>query len=231
MHKEQHSVSKIGWLRAAVLGANDGIISTASLVLGVASAQSSASGMLLSGIAGLVAGAMSMATGEYVSVSSQADTETAALTQEKMELADNYQGEIKELAAIYTRRGLDTSLANQVAESLMAHDALNAHARDELGITETNRANPLQAAGFSALSFSAGAILPVIIAWLSPVSIVIPLIVISTLILLGVLGYISATIGGSPVKKAVIRVIFWSALAMAVSMGIGQLAGNVLSLS
>lgn len=148
-----------------------------------------------------------------------------------MELADNYQGEIKELAAIYTKRGLDAPLANQVAESLMAHDALYAHARDELGITETNRANPLQAVGFSALSFSAGAILPVIIASLSPVSIMIPLIVISTHILLGILGYISATIGGSPVKKAVIRIIFWSALAMAVSMGIGQLAGNVLSLS
>ncbi|AMO48035.1 Predicted Fe2+/Mn2+ transporter, VIT1/CCC1 family [Kosakonia oryzendophytica] len=229
MHRELHSIGRVGWLRAAVLGANDGIVSTASLVLGVASAQTSSSGVLLAGVAGLVAGAMSMATGEYVSVSSQADTENAALAQEKEELAVNYEGEVQELMSLYVKRGLEPSLAHQVAEQLMAHDALDAHAREELGLTGTNSARPLQAALFSAVSFSAGAVLPVMVAWLTPAGFVLPFVILSTLFSLAVLGYISSIAGKAPAAMAIIRTTFWSALAMALSMGAGSLVGHALA--
>jgi VIT1/CCC1 family predicted Fe2+/Mn2+ transporter len=228
MHTERHSIKNVGWLRAAVLGANDGIVSTASLVLGVASANTSASGVLLAGIAGLVAGAMSMATGEYVSVSSQADTENAALAQEKKELETDYQGEVRELTLLYRQRGLEPALAQQVAEQLMAKNALDAHAREELGLTETNSAQPLQAAFFSALSFSAGAVLPLIVAWLAPSSLVSWCIILSALFSLAVLGYISSVAGNAPPARAIVRITFWSAMAMGISMGIGHLAGQAL---
>jgi VIT1/CCC1 family predicted Fe2+/Mn2+ transporter len=229
MHLELHSIGRVGWLRAAVLGANDGIVSTASLVLGVASAGSSSSGVLLAGVAGLVAGAMSMATGEYVSVSSQADTEKAALAQEKRELATDYAGEVQELTSLYMQRGLAPSLAREVAEQLMAKDALAAHAREELGLTETNSARPLQAAIFSAISFSAGAVLPVLVAWLTPARWVLLFVILSTLFSLALLGYISSVAGKAPPLKAIIRITFWSAMAMALSMGAGSLAGQALA--
>lgn len=228
MHRERHTIGRVGWLRAAVLGANDGIVSTASLVLGVASANTSSSGVLLAGCAGLVAGAMSMATGEYVSVSSQADTEKAALAQEKKELATDYDGEVAELTSIYIQRGLEPALARRVAEQLMAQDALDAHAREELGLSDINTARPLQAAIFSALSFSAGAVLPVVVAWLSPVELVLPFIILSTLFSLAILGYISSAASKAPALKAIIRITFWSSMAMALSMGVGSLAGHVL---
>lgn len=228
MHIEQHSIEKVGWLRAAVLGANDGIVSTASLVLGVASANSNPSGVLLAGVAGLVAGAMSMATGEYVSVSSQADTENAALVQEKRELEIDYQGEVRELTSLYMQRGLEPELARQVAEQLMVKDALDAHAREELGLTDTNSAQPLQAAVFSALSFSAGALLPLIVAWLSPPKLVFLSIILSTLFSLAVLGYISAAVSKASPVRAIIRITFWSTMAMLLSMGIGHFAGQAL---
>ncbi|MBV8041332.1 VIT family protein [Pluralibacter sp.] len=228
MHRERHSIGRVGWLRAAVLGANDGIVSTASLVLGVASANTSSSGVLLAGCAGLVAGAMSMATGEYVSVSSQADTETAALAQEKNELATDYEGEVTELTSLYIQRGLEPALARRAAEQLMAQDALDAHAREELGLSDINSARPFQAALFSALSFSAGAVLPVLVAWLSPAGLVLPFIILSTLFSLAVLGYISSVASKAPALKAIIRVTFWSSMAMALSMGVGSLVGQVL---
>ncbi|AGN84099.1 MULTISPECIES: VIT1/CCC1 transporter family protein [Enterobacteriaceae] len=229
MHLERHSIGTVGWLRAAVLGANDGIVSTASLVLGIASAGTPSSGILLAGIAGLVAGAMSMATGEYVSVSSQTDTENAALAQEKRELVDDYEGEVLELTSLYIQRGLEPLLAHQVAQQLMAKDALDAHAREELGLTETNSAQPLQAAIFSALSFSAGAVLPLIVAWLAPATLVFPFVILSTLFSLTLLGYISSIVGKASPLKAILRITFWSAMAMAVSMGAGTLAGHVLA--
>lgn len=229
MHLERHSIGTVGWLRAAVLGANDGIVSTASLVLGIASAGTPSSGILLAGIAGLVAGAMSMATGEYVSVSSQTDTENAALAQEKRELVDDYEGEVLELTSLYIQRGLEPLLAHQVAQQLMAKDALDAHAREELGLTETNSAQPLQAAIFSALSFSAGAVLPLIVAWLAPATLVFPFVILSTLFSLTLLGYISSIVGKASPLKAILRITFWSAIAMAVSMGAGTLAGHVLA--
>ncbi|WP_434641498.1 VIT1/CCC1 transporter family protein [Klebsiella sp. I138] len=229
MHLERHSIDKVGWLRAAVLGANDGIVSTASLVLGVAAAGTSPAGILLAGVAGLVAGAMSMATGEYVSVSSQADTENAALTQEKRELAANYEEEVQELTSLYRQRGLESTLARQVAEQLMAKDALDAHAREELGLTETNSARPLQAALFSALSFSAGALLPVLIAWLAPAMLVLPFVIVSTLFSLVILGYISSVAGKASPVKAIMRITFWSTIAMVLSMGAGSLAGQTLA--
>jgi len=219
MHLERHSIGKVGWLRAAVLGANDGIVSTASLVLGVAAAGTSPSGILLAGVAGLVAGAMSMATGEYVSVSSQADSEHAALSQEKRELAANYEEEVQELASLYRQRGLESALAYRVAEQLMAKDALDAHAREELGLTETNSSQPLQA----------GALLPVIIAWLAPATLVFPFVILSTLFSLVILGYISSTAGHASPMKAIIRITFWSAMAMALSMGAGSLAGQAMA--
>lgn len=228
MHLEKHSIERVGWLRAAVLGANDGIVSTASLVLGVASANTSSSGILLAGVAGLVAGAMSMATGEYVSVSSQVDTEKAALAQERGELEKDYQGEIHELTSLYIKRGLTPPLAREVAEQLMIKDALGAHAREELGLTETNSAQPLQAALFSALSFSAGAVLPLLVAWLVPQSLITALIIFTTLCSLAILGYISSVAGKASPFKAIGRITFWSTLAMAVSIGVGHLAGQAL---
>ncbi|ELP5717473.1 VIT family protein (plasmid) [Enterobacter asburiae] len=228
MHLEKHSIERVGWLRAAVLGANDGIVSTASLVLGVASANTSSSGILLAGVAGLVAGAMSMATGEYVSVSSQVDTEKAALAQERGELEKDYQGEIHELTSLYIKRGLTPPLAREVAEQLMIKDALGAHARAELGLTETNSAQPLQAALFSALSFSAGAVLPLLVAWLAPQSLITALIIFTTLCSLAILGYISSVAGKASPFKAIGRITFWSTLAMAVSIGVGHLAGQAL---
>ena len=228
MHPERHSIERVGWLRAAVLGANDGIVSTASLVLGVASANTDSSGVLLAGVAGLVAGAMSMATGEYVSVSSQADTENAVLAQEKMELETDYRGEVRELTLLYMKRGVEPTLAHQVAEQLMVKDALDAHAREELGLTDTNSAQPLQAALFSALSFSAGAVLPLIIAWLTPSTLVFLFIILSTLFSLAVLGYISSVVSKASPVRAIVRITFWSTMAMVLSMGIGHFAGQVL---
>lgn len=228
MHLERHSIESVGWLRAAVLGANDGIVSTASLVLGVASAKPEPSAILLAGVAGLVAGAMSMATGEYVSVSSQSDTENAALAQEKKELETDYQGEVQELTSLYMQRGLEPVIARQVAEQLMRKDALDAHAREELGLTATNSARPLQAALFSAGSFSAGAALPLIVAWLAPAALVSCFIILSTLLSLAVLGYISSVVSKANPVRAIIRITFWSTMAMVLSMGIGHLAGQAL---
>jgi len=228
MHLERHSIERVGWLRAAVLGANDGIVSTASLVLGVASANTSSSGILLAGVAGLVAGAMSMATGEYVSVSSQVDTENAALAQEKGELENDFQGETQELTSLYIKRGLNPTLAREVAEQLMEKDALGAHAREELGLTETHSAQPLQAALFSAVSFSAGAILPLIVAWLAPHAYISTFIILTTLFSLAILGYISSVVGNASPVKTIIRITFWSAMAMGLSIGVGHFAGQSL---
>jgi VIT1/CCC1 family predicted Fe2+/Mn2+ transporter len=226
-HKERHRTERIGWLRAAVLGANDGILSTASLVLGVAAAHANHSNVLVAGVAGLVAGAMSMAAGEYVSVHSQADTEKAELKLERTELKADPQGEHKELAAIYVDRGLTPSLAKQVADQLMAHDALGAHARDELGITETLRARPIQAALASAASFAAGAALPLLVAAIVPASSLIYVVSGSSLFFLAVLGGLAAHAGGANVKLGAIRVTFWGALAMAITTGAGALFGTV----
>lgn len=220
-------MARIGWLRAAVLGANDGIVSTASLLLGVAAANATHAALTIAGIAGLVAGAMSMATGEYVSVSSQADTEKAALAEEQSELLSDYPGESRELTAIYVHRGLDPALARQVAEKLMAHDALAAHARDELGISAITRARPLQAALASALSFSVGALLPLLVTLLAPALYARPAIVLSALISLGILGGVAAKTGGAPVLPGIARILIWSALAMAVASGVGMLFGDL----
>ena len=228
MHIENHTIERVGWLRAAVLGANDGIVSTASLVLGVASANTSSSGILLAGVAGLVAGAMSMATGEYVSVSSQVDTENAALAQELGELEKDYQGELHELTSLYIKRGLNPDLAREVAEQLMEKDALGAHAREELGLTDTNSAQPLQAALFSAASFSAGAVLPIIVAWLVPHTLITTFIIFTTLFSLAILGYISSVVGKASPLKAIVRITFWSAMAMALSIGVGHFVGQTL---
>ncbi|HCT5211401.1 TPA: VIT family protein, partial [Enterobacter hormaechei] len=214
--------------RAAVLGANDGIVSTASLVLGVASAQTGSSGVLIAGVAGLVAGAMSMAAGEYVSVSSQADTEKAAIAQEKRELETDFSGEVRELASLYIKRGVEAKLAQKVAEQLMEKDALDAHAREELGLTDSHSARPLQAAVFSAFSFSAGAMLPLLIAWIAPATRTLSLIIFTTLLSLILLGYVSAVAGNAPPLKAILRITFWSSLAMGASMAIGHLAGQTL---
>jgi VIT1/CCC1 family predicted Fe2+/Mn2+ transporter len=215
----------MGWLRAAVLGANDGIVSTASLVLGVAAAHASGQAILIAGSAGLVAGAMSMAAGEYVSVHSQADSEHAELEKERHELLTDVAGEHKELAAIYVGRGLDKALANQVAEQLMAHDALDAHARDELGITEMLRARPLQAAGASALSFAIGAALPLLVVVLSPAPLLLWSVFITSLVFLAILGGLAARTGGARIRTGVIRITFWGALAMAITTGVGMLFG------
>lgn len=227
-HRENHSIGHVGWLRAAVLGANDGIVSTASLLLGVAAANATHASLLLTGISGLVAGAMSMATGEYVSVSSQSDTEHAALAQERAELTDDFHAEHRELTAIYVKRGLNAALAEQVAQALMAHDALGAHARDELGINEITTARPLQAALTSALSFAVGAALPLIITFVSPIAWASMTIAGSTLISLAILGGVAAKIGNASVFKGVVRVTFWSALAMAVAAGVGLAFGHIL---
>lgn len=225
-HGEFHRLSRIGWLRAAVLGANDGIVSTASLLVGVASAARAEPGdIMIAGVAGLVAGAMSMAAGEYVSVRSQADSEQAELAMESRELKDDPDGEHRELAEIYVRRGLDRELAQRVATQLMAHDALEAHARDELGLTVTLAARPLQAAAASAISFASGAVLPIIAAGVSSRALVIPITIGVSLLTLGILGAISARMAGSPVGRSVLRVVFWGALAMGITAGVGHLFG------
>ena len=227
IHREAHRTGRIGWLRAMVLGANDGIVSTASLVLGVAAAHGERGHILVAGGAGLVAGAMSMAAGEYVSVHSQADTEKAELEKERAELLADPAAEHKELAKIYVGRGLDPALARQVAQQLMAHDAEGAHARDELGITEALSARPLQAALASAGSFAAGAVLPLAITALVPLGAMIPSVAGTALVFLAVLGSVSARVGGAKVRPAAIRVTFWGALAMGLTAGVGALFGAV----
>ena len=226
-HQEGHKTQHIGWLRAAVLGANDGIVSTASLVLGVIAAGSSAQGVLLAGVAGLVAGAMSMAAGEYISVSSQADAEQADLARERQELADQPEAEKKELAAIYVKRGVDETLAVEVASQLMRHDALAAHARDELGITESLSARPIQAALASAGAFTVGAALPLVIVAVFPLAWLLWSVAAGSLASLALLGLLSAKVGGAPVSVAIIRVSFWGALAMATTAAIGALFGVI----
>jgi vacuolar iron transporter family protein len=226
--KERHNVGRVGWLRATVLGANDGILSTSSLLLGVAAAHATHSSVLIAGAAGLAGGAMSMAAGEYVSVSSQADTERADLERERAELKADDAGEHKELSAIYVGRGLDPALAKKVSEQLMAHDALGAHARDELGISESLRARPLQAALASAASFAVGAAMPLIVAVLSPARDVIALLAGTSLAFLAILGGAAAQAGGAGVLIGAARVTFWGALAMACTAGIGSLVGTIL---
>jgi vacuolar iron transporter family protein len=226
--KELHRTGRIGWLRATVLGANDGILSTSSLVLGVAAAHATHSSILVAGVAGLVAGAMSMAAGEYVSVHSQADTEEAELELERAELKADDKGEHKELLAIYVARGLDPSLAKQVAEQLMVHDALGAHARDELGISETFRARPIQAALASAASFAVGATMPLLVTAAAPGAGLIPIVAGTSLMFLALLGGLAARVGGAGVAIGAIRVTFWGALAMAVTAGIGWLFGTIV---
>lgn len=222
---ERHSLGGVGWLRASVLGANDGIVSTSSLLLGVAAAHASQTNILLSGTAALVAGAMSMATGEYVSVHSQADTEAAALAQERAELELDFAGERSELTEIYVRRGLERSLAATVAAQLMAHDALGSHARDELGLSAATAPRPMQAAVTSAGSFAAGALLPLLVAALAPPHYLMLAIVVVSLLCLLILGGWSAKVGGAPIRAGALRVAFWSALAMAVTTLVGALAG------
>ncbi|EKM99869.1 VIT family protein [Acidocella sp. MX-AZ02] len=227
VHTENHLIERTGWLRAAVLGANDGIISTASLILGVVSAGGGRHEALVAGVAGLVAGAMAMAAGEYVSVSSQADTEDAALAKERHELATDHASELAELAHIYEQRGVDVALAQEVARQLMAHDALGAHARDELGLSEHTSANPIQAALASALTFSAGAAVPLILAAAIALPWLMGGIGLGALLCLAVLGAIGAKAGGAPVLKPALRVTFWGILAMAATVGIGKLFGTL----
>jgi VIT1/CCC1 family predicted Fe2+/Mn2+ transporter len=228
-HWERHRTNRVSWLRAAVLGANDGIVSTASLLLGVAAADASHGSIVVAGLAGLVAGAMSMAAGEYVSVHSQADTENADLERERRELEMDNAAEHNELTAIYIGRGLEPRLARQVAEQLMAHDALGAHARDELGISSAARARPVQAALASAASFSVGAALPLLVAVLSSAANVIALVAGASLVFLAVLGAVAARAGGARVGIGALRVTFWGALAMAVTAGVGELFGTLAS--
>jgi VIT1/CCC1 family predicted Fe2+/Mn2+ transporter len=227
-HTEFHRSERIGWLRAAVLGANDGIVSTASLILGVAAAGATGSGVLIAGTAGLVAGAMSMAAGEYVSVSSQADTEEADLRRERKELATNDKLERAELAAIYVSRGLDPDLARQVADQLMAHDALGAHARDELGISEIQRARPMLAASASAATFAVGAALPLAVVLLAPPTTLAASVVATSLAFLAILGFLAARTGGARVVAGTLRVTFWGAVAMALTFGAGALFGTIV---
>jgi vacuolar iron transporter family protein len=228
IHREAHRNQRIGWLRAAVLGANDGIVSTASLMVGVAAANVARGELLLAGVAGLVAGAMSMAAGEYVSVSSQADTERADLTRERAELKAQPESEHKELAAIYVKRGLAPELAQQVAEQLMNHDALGAHARDELGMSEVLSANPVQAAFTSAATFAVGASLPLLAAVVAPAALLVPVVAGASLVVLTTLGALAARTGGAPVLRASLRVVFWGALAMGLTAGAGKLFGAVV---
>jgi len=227
-HREEHRTERIGWLRAAVLGANDGIVSTASLVVGVAAASSGRNEVLVAGIAGLVAGAMSMAAGEYVSVSSQADTEGADLARERSELATMPEKELDELTGIYVARGLEPALARQVAEQLTAKDALAAHSRDELGISETMAARPVQAAFASAGTFAVGAALPLLVVLIAPESSLVYTVSLASLVCLALLGVLSARTGGAPVFKAALRVTFWGALAMALTAAVGALFGTVV---
>jgi vacuolar iron transporter family protein len=226
--REQHRGERSGWLRAGVLGANDGVLSTASLVLGVAAAHGTHNSILIAGVAGMVAGAMSMASGEYVSVSSQADTEQADLTLERKELADDVEAERTELADIYVQRGLDRPLATQVATQLMARDALGAHARDELGISKTFTARPIQAALVSALTFTIGAAMPLLAFTLAPGQHVIPVVAGASLAFLAVLGGLAAHAGGAPVVGGAVRVLFWGTLAMGVTAGVGALVGTAV---
>jgi VIT1/CCC1 family predicted Fe2+/Mn2+ transporter len=227
-HAENHAVSRIGWLRAAVLGANDGIVSTASLIVGVAAAAPDRPAIVLAGVAGLVAGAMSMAAGEYVSVSSQRDTERADIARETRELAEQPEAERRELAGIYQQRGLDPALALQVADQLTAHDALAAHAREELGISEFTTARPIQAALTSAATFSVGAALPLATAVLVPQDWIIPGVAAGALAFLALLGALGAQAGGAPVLRATARVVFWGVFALALTAGIGRLFGAVV---
>jgi VIT1/CCC1 family predicted Fe2+/Mn2+ transporter len=228
MPKERHRTGHIGWLRAAVLGANDGILSTASLVLGVAAAHGTRINVLVAGVAGLVAGAMAMAAGEYVSVHSQADTEQADLERERAELRADDKGEHEELMAIYVDRGLDPSLAKQVAEQLMAHDAIGAHARDELGISETLRARPIQAAFASAGSFAVGAAMPLLVTALAPAASLMIVVSGTSLLFLALLGGLAARAGGASVASGAMRVMFWGALAMGITAGVGALFGTAV---
>jgi vacuolar iron transporter family protein len=228
LHRENHLVERIGWLRAAVLGANDGIISTASLILGVAFAAASRNDILLTGVAGLVAGAMSMAAGEYVSVSSQSDTEHADLAREKRELADDPVFEREELAQVYVARGVEQGLAREVASQLMAKDALGAHARDELGISAITTARPVQAALASAATFSVGAAAPLVLVLVSPVNALIPIVSVGSLLFLSLLGAIGAKAGGAGLLRPTIRVTFWGAFAMGLTAGIGAVFGKVV---
>lgn len=228
IHRESHRFQRIGWLRAAVLGANDGIVSTASLLVGVAAANVGRNELLVAGVAGLVAGAMSMAAGEYVSVSSQSDTEQADLQRERAELKEQPVHEQQELAAIYVERGIAPELAEQVAQQLMDHDALGAHARDELGISETMQARPVQAAFTSALTFSAGAALPLLAALAAPSSLLVPVVASVSLVVLTGLGALAARAGGAPILRASLRVAFWGALAMGITAGVGKLFGTSL---
>lgn len=227
-HRERHFSERIGWLRAAVLGANDGIVSTASLIVGVAAASASTSDVLTAGLAGLVAGAMSMAAGEYVSVSSQSDTEKADLGRERAELAQNPEFELKELEQIYIGRGLDPELAHQVAQQLTAHDALAAHVRDELGQNATNTARPAQAALASALTFAVGAGLPLLLAWISPDSRIIPIVAAGSLVSLALLGGLAAQAGGANMVTGAVRVTLWGAVAMAATALVGAIFGTVV---
>ena len=229
LHPESHLVARIGWLRAAVLGANDGIVSTASLIVGVAAATATQNDVLIAGIAGLVAGAMSMAAGEYVSVSSQSDTEQADLARERKELKDSPEFEIDELTDIYVKRGVDQALARQVVEQLMAKDALMAHARDELGISEITTARPVQAALTSAATFAVGAAMPLLMVVVSPASALVLIVSAASLGFLALLGAIGAKAGGANVLRATARVTFWGALAMALTAGIGAMFGTVWS--
>ncbi len=228
LHTENHLVSRIGWLRAAVLGANDGIVSTASLVVGVASASAGSSEVLVAGIAGLVAGAMSMAAGEYVSVSSQSDTEQADLGRERKELETQPEFEREELAQIYVARGVAPELARQVADQLMAKDALGAHAHDELGISEMTTARPIQAALTSAATFAVGAALPLLMVIVSPANLLVWTVSVASLLFLALLGAIGAKAGGANVARATLRVTFWGAFAMALTAGIGAVVGTAV---
>lgn len=238
VHNELHRTHRISWLRAAVLGANDGIVSTSSLIIGVAAGVASGGGVaveqaghdavMLAGVAGLIAGALSMAAGEYVSVHSQADTEKADIELERKHLADEPEFELRELADIYESRGLEPELAEKVAEQLMAHDALGAHTRDELGISDVHIARPIQAAVFSAVAFSLGAILPLGVAWLSPGPLMIWLVAASSLVFLTMLGAVAARAGGAGMFTGAIRVLFWGAIAMAITAGVGKLFGAVV---
>lgn len=228
LHRETHLVSRIGWLRAAVLGANDGIVSTASLIVGVAASAAGSSEILIAGVAGLVAGAMSMAAGEYVSVSSQADTEQADLARERLELDGQPDLEREELAQLYTRRGVEIDLARQVAVQLMQKDALEAHAREELGISEITTARPIVAALTSALTFAVGAIMPLAMVWVAPPNQLVMLVSAASLVFLALLGAIGAKAGGANVLRATARVTFWGAFAMALTAGIGALVGTAV---
>jgi VIT1/CCC1 family predicted Fe2+/Mn2+ transporter len=227
-HPENHLIDRIGWLRAAVLGANDGIIATASLIVGVAAAAATRNEILTTGVAGLVAGAMSMAAGEYVSVSSQSDTERADVARESKELSENPAFELDELAAIYVKRGVEQGLARQVARQLMQKDALTAHARDELGISEITAARPVQAALTSAAMFSIGAAMPLLMVVISPASALVPIVSAASLAFLATLGAIAARAGGANILRPTVRVTFWGALALAITAGIGKLFGAIV---